>query len=153
MAYFVWFHGSRWRTSHDYSTLRKIPLKKNPMSFVPDLKTIDFVEFSRKYFKARDITFSNIVGAGAALVEKLTTNKTTTSEDKLRLAKDTLPYLVDAIHAIGWINDTQSDNYKQEIQGKAQLVEDIIELAVDVANNPNLIQAGQWIKKQNCCKF
>ena len=109
--------------------------------------------FVPKHFKSRDVTFTSIVGAAVTFTEKNHVKKATTSENKLEFAKTLIPEIIDTCNALGWISDSERDNYKKQAESSVSLIEDIIELAVDISNNPNLVQAGQWIKNNKLCGF
>ena len=113
----------------------------------------DVQDFINKYFKSRDISLPALIGAAVVFAEKTSLGKAISGADKLELAKKTIPHIIDAVHSAGWITDFQRTNYKTEVESKLQQIDEIIEFAVDVANNPNLVQAGQWVKNNKCCKL
>lgn len=116
-------------------------------------KYIDLVKqaVSNLYKKDKsNLTFFDVITIAMSVVEhnKNSSTKKPSGQEKKHLAKIISPIVVDILVQLGLANPKQADNLKQEILEKGEMIENFIDTAAHLTNNPDLINAGKFIFKE-----
>lgn len=98
------------------------------------------------------INLSNIVAFVASVVEKFAFDKNfLASDDKLNVVIQFLPIAIQRLNSLGFLTNGQAAALTTLVQD-ASTVEGIVTTLINIANNPNLLQAATWVKaKGTCC--
>lgn len=105
-----------------------------------------------------DVTFFDVVTIAMSVVEHIKQGRKLSGREKKDLAKSLLPFVVDVLIQVGRVNSLQSLNLKSDFLIKDVLIDQFIDMAAFLTNNPDLINAGKWILSENqeviefCCK-
>ena len=95
-----------------------------------------------------DYAFFDIITIAMSVVEHIRQEKILTSQEKKELAKDLLPVILDFLVESGKIAEGKAEDLKSDYQEKIAYVEEFIDTAAIITNDPNMINAGKWLLKQ-----
>jgi len=94
------------------------------------------------------VTFFDIVTIAMGIVEHIKSEKKLSGQEKKNIAKSIIPVIIDILVELGKIKSDQSENLKKDIAEKTEIIEQFIDTASFLTNNPELINSGKWILKE-----
>lgn len=105
-----------------------------------------------------DVTFFDVITIAMGIVEHVESDKKLSGEEKKELAKSIIPIVLDVLVELKKISVERAANLKKELLDKVDLLEQFIDTAALLTNDPELINAGKWLLKEGeeiakvCCK-
>jgi len=105
-----------------------------------------------------EVTFFDVVTIAMSVVEHIKHGRKLSGQEKKDLAKSLLPFVVDVLTQVGKVKASQSQDLMRDFLIKDVLIEQFIDMAAFLTNNPDLINAGKWVLSENqeiiefCCK-
>lgn len=95
-----------------------------------------------------DVTFFDIITIAMGIVEHVNGSKKLSGKEKKDLAKSIVPFVIDILVDLNKISKEKAKNLKKEVIEKEELLEQFIDTAAFITNDPELINAGKWILKE-----
>lgn len=107
--------------------------------------------------KKDTITFFDIVTIAMGVVEQLSPEFKAKGENKKSIAKSMIPLVVDILVTLDKVKANDADELKKDLLDKAEMIDQFIDTAALLTNDPDLINTGKWIVKtgkkvaKSCC--
>ena len=97
-----------------------------------------------------DVSFFDVVTIAMSIVERIKNEDSSivTGQDKKNLAKSIIPIVLNVLVELGKISIERAKSLSQEYLDKADFLEEFIDTAALLTNNPDLINAGKWISQE-----
>lgn len=107
-----------------------------------------------EWFTKHDTDLLNIVTLVMIVVEQASSKHSLNASEKLDIAKQMIPILIDELIRFGIITQVMCDDIKKEINSNSKLIDNFINIAAYLTNHPDLINPGKWgqiIKESKWC--
>jgi hypothetical protein len=99
-----------------------------------------------KWLKGKNINTFNIVMASMVVIEQYSSQVgLLNSTDKLNAAIKLLPFLIQLLVQAGAISKDDGDHYLQLYNDNQELIQNFINVAIDIVNNPNILIIKDYI--------
>lgn len=95
-----------------------------------------------------DVTLFDVMTIAMAIVEHIKGDQKLSGQEKKELAKSLVPLVLNILVDLGKLSSDQRDDLKRDILNKVDLLEQFIDTAALLTNDPELINAGKWILKE-----
>lgn len=117
-----------------------------PSSIAVDAQKVQVVvqlaqAISTTFFNGQGVSAMTVISLAMAAVEKYSTTQNLTSAEKVKLAVDSIPDIINVLVSTGIVNQQTGANLNTTITNMGALVTDFMNTAAFLTNNPGLIQS------------